>query len=126
MLMLNCNGPAALAALVLLHTKHATLSKEFVGLRRQPFVNVQQVGDERRWVVDGNGWTAGGTVAGMDIMGALPKSHKFELGDLPFIMCILRPELNVLTTLKHRGENCIQGLTNLAFHLYCRTSNGPE
>jgi transcriptional regulator GlxA family with amidase domain len=79
--MSDCSGPAVLAELGLLDGKRATINKEAVGLMKQAFPKVEWVDDER-WVVDGNTWTAGGAVAGMDMMVAFLKSDKLRLGDL--------------------------------------------
>lgn len=80
-LMADCSGPCVLAALGLLDGKRATVNKEAIGAMEEAFPKVKWERKER-WVVDGKTWTAGGAVAGMDMMVAFLKSERFGLGEL--------------------------------------------
>jgi transcriptional regulator GlxA family with amidase domain len=66
LLFTTCTGAAVAAAAGVLDGKNATVNHAVVPFVKQKFPNVNWT-DEKKWVVDGNVWTAGGAVAGMDM-----------------------------------------------------------
>jgi transcriptional regulator GlxA family with amidase domain len=66
LLFTTCTGAAVAAAAGVLDGKNATINHAVVPLVKQKFPSVNWT-DEKKWVVDGNVWTAGGAVAGMDM-----------------------------------------------------------
>jgi transcriptional regulator GlxA family with amidase domain len=66
LLFTTCTGAAVAAAAGVLDGKKATINHAVIPFVKQKFPNVNWT-DEKKWVVDGNFWTAGGAVAGMDM-----------------------------------------------------------
>lgn len=66
LLFSTCTGAAVVASTGVLDGKHATINNVALGLVKQKYPNVKWT-DEKKWVVDGNIWTGGGAVAGMDM-----------------------------------------------------------
>ena len=46
------------------------MNRLFLGLAKKDLPKVRWTGDEGQWVVDGQIWTSGGAVAGMDMMAS--------------------------------------------------------
>ncbi|KAF4974209.1 hypothetical protein FZEAL_8847 [Fusarium zealandicum] len=62
----NCTGSMVLASTGVLDGKNATINNVAYSIMTQKYPNVKwTIG--KKWVVDGNIWTAGGAVAGMDM-----------------------------------------------------------
>jgi transcriptional regulator GlxA family with amidase domain len=80
--MTTCIGSMVLAAVGLLDGKRATINKQVIDIVEKRFPETEWVRDER-WVVDGKFWTGGGAITGIDMMYALMKSDRFQLGGLP-------------------------------------------
>ncbi|KAF5635977.1 dj-1 family [Fusarium sp. NRRL 52700] len=66
LLFTTCTGASVAAAAGVLDGKNATVNHSTIKLLRLKFPNVKWT-DEKKWIVDGNIWTAGGAVAGMDM-----------------------------------------------------------
>lgn len=62
----NCTGAAAVASTGVLDGKTATINNVAYHLMKKIYPQVNWT-LEKKWVVDGNFWTAGGAVAGMDM-----------------------------------------------------------
>lgn len=77
LLFTTCTGAAVAAAAGVLDGKRATINHAVIPFVKQKFPNVNWT-DEKKWVVDGNFWTAGGAVAGMDMFAHWLK-EKFGL-----------------------------------------------
>ncbi|KAM5354887.1 hypothetical protein ACJ41O_001533 [Fusarium nematophilum] len=65
-LFTNCTGSAVVASTGVLDGKKATINNVAYQLMKQVYPEVKWT-NETKWVVDGNIWTAGGAVAGMDM-----------------------------------------------------------
>jgi len=66
-LFTTCTGAWAIAGTGLLDGKRATTNHALIDLAVQQYPKVAWT-REKRWVVDGNLWTAGGACAGMDMV----------------------------------------------------------
>ncbi|KAK7420356.1 hypothetical protein QQX98_002779 [Neonectria punicea] len=66
LLFTNCTGAAVAASTGVLDGKNATINNVAYKLMQQRYPNVKWT-VEKQWVVDGNIWTGGGAVAGMDM-----------------------------------------------------------
>ncbi|KIL87057.1 hypothetical protein FAVG1_09611 [Fusarium avenaceum] len=77
LLFTTCTGAAVAAAAGVLDGKRATINHAVIPFVKQKFPNVKWT-DEKKWVIDGNFWTAGGAVAGMDMFAHWLK-EKFGL-----------------------------------------------
>ncbi|KAJ4186522.1 hypothetical protein NW755_007818 [Fusarium falciforme] len=66
LLFTNCTGAAVVASTGVLDGKNATINNLAFNLMKQTYPNVNWVND-KKWVVDGNIWTGGGAIAGMDM-----------------------------------------------------------
>jgi transcriptional regulator GlxA family with amidase domain len=106
LLFTNCTGslPAAMAGV--LDGKNATINNLAYRSVRQFFPNVKWT-DETKWVVDGNIWTAGGAIAGMDmfshwmqqefgmeVLAAGSKGMDFEPRDVHGVLNVLPKRYN--------------------------------
>ncbi|KAI8712768.1 DJ-1 protein-PfpI domain-containing protein [Fusarium sp. LHS14.1] len=67
LLFANCTGAAVVASTGVLDGKNATINNLAFKLMQQLYPNVKWAND-KKWVVDGNIWTGGGAVAGMDMV----------------------------------------------------------
>ena len=74
-LLTNCTGSAAVAPTGALDGKTATVNNLMYEWSKKTYPKVKWV-KGKKWVVDGNVWTAGGAVAGMD-MAAQWLSERF-------------------------------------------------
>jgi putative intracellular protease/amidase len=63
----TCTGAMVLGAMGVLDGLNATVNHQLIGPARQMCPKVKWT-DEKQWIVDGKFWTAGGAVAGMDMM----------------------------------------------------------
>ncbi|KAH6874378.1 class I glutamine amidotransferase-like protein [Thelonectria olida] len=66
LLFTNCTGAAVVASTGVLDGKNATINNVAYELVKQRYPSVKWT-NEKKWVVDGNIWTGGGAVAGMDM-----------------------------------------------------------
>lgn len=66
-LFTTCTGGLLLASTGLLDGKEATTNHEMLPFARERFPKVKWT-MEKQWVIDGNIWTSGGAVAGMDML----------------------------------------------------------
>ncbi|KAF4458954.1 hypothetical protein FALBO_14298 [Fusarium albosuccineum] len=66
LLFTNCTGAAVAAAAGVLDGKNATINNLAFKMVKTKYPNVKWTND-KKWVVDGNIWTGGGAVAGMDM-----------------------------------------------------------
>ncbi|KAI1046096.1 hypothetical protein LB505_013308 [Fusarium chuoi] len=66
LLFTTCTGASVAAASGVLDGKNATVNHGAIQPLRLKFPNVKWT-DEKKWIIDGNIWTAGGAVAGMDM-----------------------------------------------------------
>ncbi|KAJ4256138.1 hypothetical protein NW762_009214 [Fusarium torreyae] len=80
LLFTTCTGSAVAASTGVLDGKSATINHAFIPHMKQKYPNVKWTG-EKQWIVDGNIWTAGGAVAGMDMFSHWLK-ESFGLGVL--------------------------------------------
>lgn len=85
-LLADCSGPLILAELGLLDGKHATVNKEAIPMALELFPKVQWE-TKQRWVVDNNLWTAGGALAGLDMMAAFIRRKELGLGEEVVALC---------------------------------------
>ncbi|RGP77092.1 dj-1 family [Fusarium longipes] len=67
LLFTTCTGAMVAAAAGVLDGKKATINHACIPFMKQAFPNVNWT-DEKKWVIDGNIWTSGGAVAGMDML----------------------------------------------------------
>ncbi|RSM15088.1 hypothetical protein CDV31_005169 [Fusarium ambrosium] len=67
LLFTNCTGAAVAASTGVLDGKNATINNLAFRLMKQVYPNVNWSID-KKWIVDGNIWTGGGAVAGMDMI----------------------------------------------------------
>ena len=66
LLLTTCTGAMLAAQAGVLDGKNATINHGAVSFMKQKFPNVKWT-DEKKWIIDGNIWTSGGAVAGMDM-----------------------------------------------------------
>ncbi|KAF4344240.1 dj-1 family [Fusarium beomiforme] len=66
LLFTTCTGASVAAAAGVLDGKNATVNHCAIPAVKQKFPNVKWT-NEKKWIIDGNIWTAGGAVAGMDM-----------------------------------------------------------
>ncbi|KAJ4314181.1 hypothetical protein N0V84_009017 [Fusarium piperis] len=66
LLFTNCTGAAVVASTGVLDGKSATINNVAFQLMKKIYPNVKWVND-KKWVVDGNIWTGGGAISGMDM-----------------------------------------------------------
>jgi transcriptional regulator GlxA family with amidase domain len=82
-LFTTCTGALAIAPSGVLDGKTATTNHGVLQLAKQLSPNVNWV--QKRWVEDGNIWTAGGACAGMDMMAHwVIKNYGMELAKMSF------------------------------------------
>lgn len=67
LLFATCTGALLAASVGVLDGKNATVNHGAIPFAKQKYPNVNWT-SERKWVVDGNIWTSGGAVAGMDMI----------------------------------------------------------
>lgn len=67
LLFTNCTGGAVAASTGILDGREATLNHAWLEFAKKRYPKVRWTG-EKKWVVDGNIWTAGGALAGMDMV----------------------------------------------------------
>ncbi|KAJ8115113.1 hypothetical protein OPT61_g3161 [Boeremia exigua] len=65
-LFTNCSGSAVVASTGVLNGKKATVNNVAYQLVKEVYPDVQWT-KETKWVIDGNIWTAGGAISGMDM-----------------------------------------------------------
>ncbi|KAM6514405.1 hypothetical protein FALCPG4_015551 [Fusarium falciforme] len=66
LLFTNCTGAAVVASTGVLDGKNATINNIAFQLMKQIYPNVKWAND-KKWVMDGNIWTSGGAVSGIDM-----------------------------------------------------------
>ncbi|KAF4454384.1 hypothetical protein F53441_3101 [Fusarium austroafricanum] len=86
-LFTTCTGATVAAAAGVLTGKNATINHCAIPLARQRFPDVKWT-DEKKWVVEGNIRTAGGAVAGMDMVAQWMK-EKFGMDILTLATSLL-------------------------------------
>lgn len=74
LLFTNCTGAAHVAATGVLDGKNATVNNHALDWVKKNHPNVKWT-KETKWVVDGNIWTGGGAVAGMDMFAHWMKEN---------------------------------------------------
>ncbi|GKU07204.1 dj-1 family protein [Fusarium langsethiae] len=74
LLFTTCTGAAVAAAAGVLDGKKATVNHGALPFLKQMFPSVNWT-DEKKWIIDGNIWTAGGAVAGMDMFAHWVKEN---------------------------------------------------
>ncbi|KAI5456933.1 class I glutamine amidotransferase-like protein [Mariannaea sp. PMI_226] len=67
MLFTNCTGAAVVAAAGVLDGKNATINNVAYQFMKYKYPQVNWTND-KKWVMDGNIWTAGGAMAGLDMV----------------------------------------------------------
>lgn len=83
-LFATCTGAFAISSSGVLDGKNATTNHVLVDFAKKMSPNVKWT-KEKRWVVDGNFWTAGGAMAGMDMMTHwVTQNYSMELVKLAF------------------------------------------
>ena len=71
--MTTCVGSLWLASTGLLDGKKCTTNREFLGIAKKLYPNVEWF--DKRWVVDGKFWTAGGAGAGIDMVSTYTREN---------------------------------------------------
>ncbi|EXK43532.1 hypothetical protein FOXG_04625 [Fusarium oxysporum f. sp. lycopersici 4287] len=78
-LFTTCTGAAVAASTGVLDGKTATVNHATIPLMKKMYPRVSWT-DEKKWIIDGNIWTAGGAVAGMDMFSHwLKESFGFDV-----------------------------------------------
>ncbi|KAM5377902.1 hypothetical protein ACJZ2D_004806 [Fusarium nematophilum] len=107
-LFTNCTGSAVVASTGVLDGKKATINNVAYQLMKQVYPEVKWT-NETKWVVDGNIWTAGGAVAGMDMFAHWLKEN-FGLDVLTHAASLLdfepRDINGVLNVIPKRKRDC--------------------
>lgn len=90
-LFATCTGALAISPSGVLDGKNATTNHAVIDLARQASPNVKWT-KEKRWIVDGNIWTAGGAIAGMDMMAHwVIQNYGMELAKVSFELLDYHP-----------------------------------
>ncbi|KAK6714673.1 hypothetical protein SNK04_005606 [Fusarium graminearum] len=80
LLFTTCTGAVVAALAGVLDGKNATVNHGAIPFLKEKFPSVNWT-DEKKWVVDGNIWTSGGAIAGMDMFAHWVKEN-YGLGVL--------------------------------------------
>ncbi|KAL3962032.1 hypothetical protein ACCO45_003555 [Purpureocillium lilacinum] len=102
-----CTGLFVCGAAGIADGKRASGPRGLQGMLKERFAKIELVGDEYRWVRDGNFWSSGGVTNGNDLMAAYARAS--QRWPQPVVEIGLQ-----LTEVEERGQFYEQGKGELA------------